>query len=108
MILLCRHEKRVTEQVQPTIHLLTDMDVLHPDVLLQHAIQPADYKSSLVFRSAIESIRGSFIASSTTDREGLVRDVLDNLLQRGYIVDYRRSGGSRRYDFTIGVGRDPD
>jgi hypothetical protein len=83
------------------------MDVLHPDVLLQHAIQPADYKSGLVFRSAIESIRGTFIASSTTGREGLVRDVLENLLQHGQIVEYKQTSGSGRYDFTIEVAREP-
>lgn len=84
------------------------MDVWHPDLLLQHAIQPADYKSGLVFRSAIESIRGAFIASSTTGRQGLVRDVLENLLQRTYIADYEQTSSSKRYDFTIGIERDPD
>lgn len=108
MVLPCKHEERVTKQVQPTIDLLTDMDVLHPDVLLQHAIQPADYKSGLVFRSAIESIRGTFIASSTTGREGLVRDVLENLLQRNCIADYAQSGSRARHDFTVSIERDPD
>lgn len=108
MVLPCKHEERVTEQVQPTIELLTNMDVLHPDVLLQHAIQPDDYKSGLVFRSAIESIRGGFISSSTTGREGLVRDVLENLRQRGCIPDYAQSSGRARYDFTVSLERDPD
>jgi len=107
LILPCKHESRVTEQVRPTIDLLSNMDVLHPDVLLQHAIQPVDYKSGLVFRSAIESIRGTFIASSTTGREGLVRDVLENLLQHGQIVEYKQTSGSGRYDFTIEVAREP-
>jgi hypothetical protein len=84
MILPCKHEEQVTRQVQPAIELLTDMDVLHPEVLLQHAIQPADYKDSLVFRSAVESIRGTFIASSTMGREGLVKDVLENLAAELY------------------------
>lgn len=105
MVLPCRHEERVTKQVQPTVDLLTDMDVLHPDVLLQHAIQPADYKSGLVFRSAIESIRGTFIASSTTGREGLVRYVLENLLQRDHIAEYAQSSGRARYDFTVSLER---
>ncbi|MCI0695115.1 hypothetical protein L0337_24285 [candidate division KSB1 bacterium] len=96
------------EQVQPTIDLLKNMDVLHPDILRQHAIKPVDYKSGLVFRSAIESIRGTFIASSTTGREGLVKDVLENLRQRACIVDYNQSSGSGRYDFTIGLERNPD
>jgi hypothetical protein len=108
MVLPCKHEERVTTQVQPTIDLLTNMDVLHPDVLRQHAIQPADYKSGLVFRSAIESIRGTFIASSTTGREGLVRDVLENLLQRNRISDYAQSGSRARHDFAVSIERDPD
>ena len=108
MVLPCRHEERVVSQVQPTIYLLNNLDVLHPDILLQHDIQSIDYKGSLVFRSAIESIRGSFIASSTTRREALVRDVLENLLQRGWIAGYARSSGSNRYDFTVALERNPD
>jgi hypothetical protein len=50
MILPCRHEDLVTKQVQPAIELLTNMDMAHPDVLLQHDIQPNDYKNGLVFR----------------------------------------------------------
>jgi hypothetical protein len=108
LILPCKHEERVTRQVQPTIDLLTNMDEWHPDVLLQHAIQPADYKSGLVFRSAIESIRGTFIASSKPGREGLVKDVLENLLQRKCIEEYDQTSSRRRHDFTVVLKRDPD
>lgn len=38
MVLPCRHDGRITEQVEPTIHLLTNMDELHPEVLIQHAM----------------------------------------------------------------------
>jgi hypothetical protein len=82
--------------------------MLHPGVLLQHAIQPADYKSGLVFRSAIESIRGTFIASSAPSRESMVKDVLDNLLQHALIADYRQSSGKARYDFEIVMAHNPD
>ena len=98
----------MTKQVRPTIDLLSNMDSWHPDVLLQHDIQPVDYKSGLVFRSAIESIRGSFIASSKPGREGLVKDVLENMLQRGFIESYEQTGGRRRHDFTVALERDPD
>lgn len=108
MPLPCSHQKRVTDQVQPTIELLTNLDVLHPDVLLQHSIEPVDYKDGLVFRSAVESIRGQFIASSTTGREGLVRDVLENLKQRARITDYEQSSSRSRHDFTIMLHQDPD
>jgi hypothetical protein len=108
VILPCKHEERVTQQVQPTIELLSNMDVMHPDVLRQHSIQPSDYKKGLVFRSAIESIRGTFIASATTGREGLVKDVLENLVQRAWIAEYKQSSGVGRYDFEIGLERKPD
>lgn len=108
LILPCKHEERVTKQVQPTIDLLINMDEWHPDVLLQHAIQPEDYKSGLVFRSAIESIRGTFIASSKPGREGLIKDVLENLRQRNCINDYEQTGSRRRHDFTIVLKRNPD
>lgn len=98
----------MTDQVQPTVELLADLDVLHPDVLRQHSIEPADYKGGLVFRSAVESIRGQFIASSTTGREGLVRDVLENLKQRAAVADYEQSSSRNRHDFTIMVYRAPE
>jgi hypothetical protein len=106
MVLPCKHEERVARQVKPTIELLTNLDELHPDVLLQHNIQPIDYKSGLVSRSAIESIRGSFIVSSTTGREGLVNDVLENLRQRSRIADYKHNRSSKRFDFEVVV--EPD
>ncbi len=87
---------------------MTNLDTFHPDVLLEHEIQPADYKHGLVFRSAVESIRGTFIASSKTGREGLVGDVLENLKQREGIADYDATGSSRRHDFTVMLERNPD
>lgn len=108
MVLPCKHKHAVVEQVEPTIHLLTNLDVSHPDVLRQHAINPDDYKSGLVFRSAIESIRGSFIASSTTGREGLVQDVLENLFQRSSIQKYTHNSSRQRYDFTVLIHSAPE
>lgn len=108
MILPCKHEDRITRQVQPTVDLLTNIDVLHPDILLQHAIQPEDYKKGLVFRSAIESIRGTYIASSTTGREGLVKDVLENFVKHGRISGYSQGRIRERYDFTVILERNPD
>lgn len=108
LILPCRHGDKIVRQVEPTVDLLTNMHVLHPDVLRQHSIRPADYKSGLVFRSAVESIRGTFIASSTTAREALVRDVLENLLQRRRIAGYSKTSATTRYDFTVALEREPD
>jgi hypothetical protein len=95
-------------QVRPTIHLLSNLDELHPEVLRQHSIEPSDYKSGLVFRSAIESIRGTFIASSTAGRQGMVRTVLEGLLRDSYIADYEQTSSRYRHDFAVGIERNPD
>ncbi len=107
-MLPCQHKASVVAQVQPTIDLLTDLDVLHPDVLRLHAIQPEDYKGNLVFRSAVESIRGSFAASSVTQRQDLVGEVLSRLQSQARIIEFRQTGSRERYDFAIGIERDPD
>jgi hypothetical protein len=104
----CHHQEQVVAEVQPTIDLLTNLDVLHPDVLIQHDIQPLDYKGGLVFRSAIESIRGTFIASSTTGREGLVKDVLENLYHRKKIAAYKHKSSKERFDFEVQIRESPD
>lgn len=104
----CRHDSHITDQVQPTIELLGNMDELHPEVLLQHAIQPADYKGSLVFRSAVESIRGQFIASSASGREAFVGQILEGLKEQHWIADYYPADPGTRYDWTVQLQQDPD
>jgi len=109
LTLPCRHRAHVVSQVQPTIDLLDNMHEWHPDVLLQHSIQPSDYKDGLVFRSAVESIRGTFIASSKTDREAFVGRILDAMKRAGSIVDYRdTTAAMNRCDFEVVVERQPD
>ena len=108
LILSCKHEERITAQVRPTIDLLANMDEWHPDVLLQHSIQPADYKGALVFRSAVESIRGTFAASMVNRRQGLISDILENLLKQKLIYQYEKTSGRARYDFGVRIMRDPD
>jgi hypothetical protein len=92
-VLPCKHREEVIVQVQPTIDLLTDLDETHPQVLIEHEIQPEDYKDGLVFRSAVESIRGRFVASSMIAREGVVGEILANLKGRSAIADYEHNRG---------------
>src|SRR5215207_3628036 len=97
----CHNEERIIKQIRPAIDLLSNLDELHPDVLRQHAIEPDDYKKGLVFRSAIESIRGKFIASSTAGRQGMVKSVLEGLLRLSYVADYEQTSSRYRHDFAI-------
>lgn len=108
MVLPCLNDPLIVGQVQPAINLLSNLDVLHPDILLQHSIQPKDYKAGLVFRSAVESIRGTFIASATVGREALVKAVLEGVKEQGNIVDYEYTGRVGRHDFTLVLQHDPD
>ncbi len=107
-VLPCKHREEVIVQVQPTIDLLTDLGETHPQVLIEHEIQPEDYKDGLVFRSAVESIRGRFVASSMTAREGVVGEILANLKGRSAIADYEHNRGQQRFDFTLVIERDPN
>lgn len=103
MALPCIHSRKITAQVQPTVDLLSNLDELHPEVLAKHSINPPDYRASLVFRSAIEKIRGSFIASSTPSREGFVGEILTDMATRKLIGGYQHVGGGRRHDFTVAI-----
>ena len=65
-ILPCKHDQSAVEQISPTIDLLKNLDTKYPQVLISENIVPEDYHDKKVFRSAIETIRGQFIASSGT------------------------------------------
>lgn len=101
MLLPCMHDPDATIQVQPTIDLLRSLDTQHPDVLRSRSIDPAGYHSKLVFRSAVESIRGTYIASSLTQRQGLVADVLSFMKRNGLIADFQPQGARQRFDFEV-------
>jgi hypothetical protein len=104
----CKHDERITEQVSPTIHLLRNMDTLHPDILQRYDINPEDYNGNLVFRSAVESIRGTYISSSTTSRQGLIQRVLARMKLGGLIADFQETSRRSRYDFQVKITQNPD
>ena len=100
-ILPCSHDPAALAQIEPTIDLLQNMDNRHPEVLLEEGIQPQDYHPKRIFRSAVETIRGSFIASSVTQRQGMVDGVLGRLRTQGKIADFKKTGRGVRHDFTV-------
>jgi hypothetical protein len=107
MLLPCQNDPNATCQVSPTIDLLRTLDSRHPDVLKTHGLNPADYHSKLVFRSAVESIRGTYIASSLTQRQGLVATVLETMKHNKLIAEYQSQGSSQRFDFEVMLTSDP-
>jgi len=53
-------------------------------------------------------VQYTFIASSTTGREGLVKDVLENLYQRKKIAAYKHKSSKERFDFEVQIKESPD
>jgi len=107
MPLPCMNDLHAVKQIQPTMDLLQHMDTYHPDVLKGRGIQSADYHPKLVFRSAVESIRGTYIASSLTQRQGLVAQTLDVLRDMRLIVDYKPQTAAQRFDFEVLISAQP-
>ena len=101
MPLPCQHLESLTQQVQPTMDLLRNLDQRYPKVLRENQIRPEDYHPGLVFRSAVESIRGTFIASSVTGRHGMVASLLSFCQEKGSIHEFQRTGKGIRHDFSI-------
>ncbi len=97
----CRNQPQVIQQIQPTINLLKTLNSQHPEILKENSIDPQDYHDGLVFRSAIESIRGTYIASSTPGREQFVSDILSKMKSNGLIYDYDHLSSKERWDFEV-------
>lgn len=106
-ILPCTHDPQAVAQIEPAIELLTQLDTRYPNILQHEGINPPDYHGKKVFRSAVESIRGSFIASTKTHRHGLVGNTLEGLKQSGKIMDYEVRAAQRRFDFTVVFSHQP-
>ncbi len=103
MLLPCSHRQSVIEQIEPAKTLLTKMDTLHPEVLRQHHVRPEDYHAGLVFRSAVESIRGSFISSSTPGRQRYVAAVLDAMIAEQRVEAFEMHAARERYDISVRI-----
>jgi len=99
-ILPCRHPEKLMRQIAPTRDLLTKLDTKHPDILRAEGIVPADYHGSMVFRSAIESIRGT-LAATTSPRSQFTNAILARMKDAGLLTDWQSIGGRGRCDYNL-------
>lgn len=106
-ILPCKHDEIAVAQIAPTVELLKNLDTKYPQVLREEKIVPDDYHGKKVFRSAVETIRGQYIASSITSRHGTVHGVLSELKTQKKIADFDESGNAKRYDFEVLFSEEP-
>ena len=77
---------------------MIDLPQQTPEVLKAHSISTVDYE--LVFRSAVESIRGTF-AASTSDKRRFIEAVLEHMKQSGKILSWEATGGKKRQDYSV-------
>jgi hypothetical protein len=106
-ILPCHHDDSAARQIEPAVNLLKNLDTKYPQVLLAENIVPEEYHAKKVFRSAVETIRGQYIASSITARHAMIQWVFEGLKQRGEITDFEHTGGTKRYDFEVLFSLEP-
>lgn len=100
-ILPCTHDQAALRQIDPAIDLLRNLDSRHPEALRVAGVSPEDWHPKRIFRSAVETIRGSFIASSLTQRHQMVAAVLGQLVERHKIARFEPTRKATRHDFTI-------
>ncbi len=105
-ILPCSHPDELVRQIEPTKELLRKLDAEHPDLLEARGITPADYHGRLVFRSAVESIRGTF-AATTSPRAGFTNGILEGLKKARAIGEWQSIGGRGRCDYNVLIASKP-
>src|SRR5258708_20640681 len=97
----------MVRQIQPAIDLLVDMDKRHPDVLMDAGINPKHYHDGMVFRSAIETIRGQHAGRQTAPREAFVSSVLEEMYVQKLLQSYTHTARGVRWDFSIELETNP-
>jgi hypothetical protein len=66
----------------------------------RHGLAEQEFYNSGLFRGAIESIRGQFIATMREKRT-FVKDVLNYMQDKGYILEWNSAGDSNRHDYSV-------
>jgi len=106
MVLPCANLQIYVDQIPRAIDLLRAMDARYPKVLQENGINPLDYHQNLVFRSAVESIRGTYAATIGNTREAVIKAALETMQQSGLIKDSRKQPRTR-YDQQVLLSDNP-
>ncbi len=106
-VLPCVNSPTAVSQIQPTIELITELDLRHPDILTAAGIDPKLYHGGMVLRSAIETIRGQQAARQTAPREAFVSAVLGQMHVAGLLQSFEQTASGVRWDFEVRLDRSP-
>lgn len=105
-MLPCTTSQDTSRQIKAAMELLRNLHTLHPEILIEHGITPELYLDGLVFKSAVESIRGTFSASSQKGREAFVNSVLLAMKSRLMIEEFQHTSAVERCDFRVQITAD--
>jgi len=95
-VIPCKLDDSVKESIQNYIAELKD----NAHKIGSHGLSKDEFWSSGIFRSAIESLRGSQSASME-EKRGFLKAVLGYLLKNGHIKKWDSSGSKDRHDYEI-------
>lgn len=106
-LLPCQNAPEVVQQIKPTMDLLIELDSRHPQILRDVGVDPENYHQGMVFRSAIESIRGQQASRQTAPREAFVLGVLAKMQESGRLDNYAQTPTGVRWDFMVQLETSP-
>jgi len=95
----CRHQLD-SAKIAALVKLLKDLPAAAPTLLKQEGIKPKEYK--LIFRSAIESIRGVFSATGQ-EKKKFLSAILGRMKTVGAIKDWAFIGSANRQDYKVAL-----
>lgn len=93
----CRHQLD-NDMVERLKELLIHLPRYAPELFEDHRLDATTYP--LLFRTAVESIRGSYSAS-TSAKQQFTEKILDHLVQTGQIKNWEFVGTERRQDYRV-------
>ncbi len=100
-IIPCRLEPEVLARVE---QYCRDLLAAAPQIG-SHGLSEQEFRSSGLFESAIEKLRG-IRAASTAQKKQFIADVLDQLQAEGLIARWKSAEGKERHDFEVYVDED--
>jgi hypothetical protein len=93
---------RKNAELQAKIREFSEIIRTQTHTLGEHGLTEQEFYNSGIFRGAIERIRGQFSATMRKKRE-FVQHILNYMQDRGFIGEWRLSGGESRHDYTVSM-----
>ena len=95
-IIPCEKDAALRQRIESLVEALNTQ----AHTLGDHGLSEQEFYDSGLYRGAIESIRGTFVASMREKRE-FVSHILNWMQDRGAIKEWFSAGESNRHDYTV-------